>query len=149
MANTIYLDDLLRALTAAVLNSNRMLRDQHVGNMGDHFEQDHNGVHTPKTLKMKLPAFAVPDETQREQVFDVPSSCLTNQQSMSVDEMTLEFDCLFEGLDEDSGQHRVALALSGGFLHRGRAAKVSIKLKGGDPPEGQARVNDMLLKKFS
>lgn len=147
MANVLF-DEFLMTVAAAVAETNKYLQ-QAQQDMG-HFEE-RDGTLVPKTLKMVLPRRHIADGQRLEEVHEVPTAILTHQKHVLMDELSLDFQCLIEGMTDASEGERpkIALVLGGAVAAERRdLATVRVTFRCTDPPEGTARVNDQLLMKL-
>jgi hypothetical protein len=144
---SILFDDFLMSMADAVAETNKHLQ-QVQQDMG-HFEE-RDGALAPKTMKMVLPRRHVADGQAHEEVHEVPTATLTHQNHVLMDKLSLDFQCLIEGMANAprGGKPKIALVLGGAAAERRDLATVRVSFRCADPPEGTSRVNDQLLKKF-
>jgi hypothetical protein len=148
----LMLDDLLRAIADAVMSAQRFLATRH-HDLSHLFRPSRTspGSLEPHTLSLVLPKGVVRDDEAKEGIHDVPAATLVPHQSTALDTLSLTFPCLLEGLEEGgtAGAKRVSIVLGRALpnQHSGLAT-MTITFRTGDPPEGMARINDQMLKKF-
>lgn len=147
---TYRFDELLQSLKQAVIAASRVLQREHVRDVQRHFEVDKEGVLTPRTLRVRLPSHQTREGETTEAVHQIPLFSLMQPHQLGIDEMTLDFECTLEGLEDrgEAGTRPVVLDLSPRRWSKGVSAKVSITIRRSDAPEGVARINDHLLKTF-
>lgn len=139
-------DDLLCAISSAVQSTNKLAENQYADYIEQHFGQGDHGIHTPRTFDVLLPARHIQEGENSEQIHQIPTACLSSPQTMAVDELTLSMDCSVSSLSTaENGDPRLRVVLGKGGA---QPMNLQITYKNGDPPEGLARVNDALLKKF-
>jgi hypothetical protein len=82
---------------------------------------------------------------------EIANIALVNHQSLTIDELVIDFEVELgevhsnDNDEEQNAKHDIHCDTAGAHTHR-RLAKCSIKFKGGDPPEGIARINNQLVK---
>ena len=144
-----YLDQLLKGVKQAVLSTNELASKQHMTYLAQHFVRNDDGTSSPTCLKLRMPATHIQEGEELEPVHQVPTATLSAPQTVSVDELEVELDCHIKALEATKkGGQRIEVKLGGFPLGRSNAARIKITYKNGDPPEGVARINDSLLKKF-
>lgn len=146
---TYPLDEFLRALCSAVSASHRsMLDDQQ--DVARHCTRREDGVYVPQTLPMLLPNEVVGEDGAPESVHQVPTATLTQQHDLVMETMDLRFPCAVAGMEEPpgGGPPRVTIGLGGSLPPGMKLGTLSISFRQVQPPEGVARVNDKLVKKF-
>lgn len=127
------LNEILAGLYQAGLFAQTQMQKTALSNMDNHFEADG----TPKTVNLGGS--------------ELPTYSLVHHHSLQIAELTVKFKAKISNFTAQPPDAK-------GFFYRllhlqfGQAtpeyADIEIKFKGGDAPEGTAKVNDKLLKKF-
>jgi hypothetical protein len=109
-------------------------------------------VFRPETVLMELPANG--GETggegmaRRESVV-VPTAALMQSNALVIDEATIELECIFNRFATEADGRRSCASRLGVWLDRtgsGSPARIVIKFKRVDRPEGASRIEDALLR---
>lgn len=116
----------------------------------------------PETLLMELPAIgsATGDEGmayREQQASDeqsgvklaVPTAALMQSNALVIDEATIELECIFDRFATEVEGRRSCASRLGVWLDRtgiGSPARIVIKFKRVDRPEGASRIEDALLR---
>jgi hypothetical protein len=114
----------------------------------------------PETVLMELPANG--GETggegmaRRESASDqqsgivaVPTAALMQSNALVIDEATIELECIFDRFATEADGRRSCASRLGVWLDRtgsGSPARIVIKFKRVDRPEGASRIEDALLR---
>lgn len=146
------LDDLLRAVADAVMSTQRAVGAHH-HDLGHLFRPSRKqaGAMEPISMPLVLPRSVVHDGEEAEGVHEVPLASLVPHQSTVIDSLSLSLPCLIDGLHEgaDGDASRLSLVLGPSLpAHHACLGTLSVTFRNGDPPEGMARINDQLLKRF-
>lgn len=146
---TFSLDDLLKSISGAVLSANAQLKEAQ-RDMSDAFQPaGPGGAQEPRTLKLMLPRDVGNEGEPAEAVHEVPTSTLSHHHGLSLDALSFEVPCLIEGLETaHDGTSKLAIALGSEIAQSVGLCTLNVSFRGTDPPEGRARINDRLLKKF-
>lgn len=126
------LHDLLEAIYGAGVSANSLIQDRVLAHFKDtYFEDDGK----PKTIKLNGA--------------DVAVLSLINYRSLLIDELELTFKIKIAGLDQGTGDTiGKAVGLDIGSTEESGMATCRIKFKGGDPPEGIARIQNQTVLKI-
>ena len=145
------LDDLLRAIADALMATQKAVGAHH-HDLGHLFRPSRTqaGAMEPVSLPLVMPRSVVHEGEEPEGVHDVPLASLVPHQSTVIESLNLSMPCLIEGLDDAAdGGKRLSLVLGSSLpAQHSRLATLSLTFRNGDPPEGMARINDQLLKRF-
>ena len=147
------LQSLLEALHQAVNQATNVAKESSLEGLKDFFYETHDdkgdptGEWKPKTIKLILPS-AEGSEIKSE-AYEVPLYSLVNHQSMSIDELKMDFEVELLGLDNlpDSGTTHL-MASPPGVFSKKTIAKVEVTFKGGAASEGMMKINDKIIKTF-
>ena len=95
---------------------------------------------------MKVPSYE--SDGQPEVDIDVPLISLVPQTSMILDQVEIEFDAVLESLEGEDRNKQLQMSIGGAAKKKSESSKVKVKviMKGTEPPEGLAKVNDHILK---
>lgn len=160
----IWLDKLLIALQNAVLSAHKASLSQHLEILGRHFKKKSVDDGEDKASQFNSPCIAntvsleildssnFPNKDNSESLLQVPTACLIPHNSLLIDEVTVDFECIFSECSVSDVNHKERLGLHlirGESSHLGTPARISIRYKVGDPPEGVARIDDQLVEKIS
>ena len=158
MAKSFPLQSLFQAIHRAVVKATRVAQDASLKSLQkDYFTEVHDesgkptGVLKPKTITMTLPHQEGPEV--KKIPYEVPVFALVKHQAMTIDELEMDFEVELHGLDQlqledDSDETVLSASTSGGAFSRKTIAKVKMKFRGEEPPEGVMRLNDKVLKTF-
>jgi hypothetical protein len=156
-APTVWLDDFLDAVKSAVVDANRVIRDQHIDALGDLYDvQGASGesgapqdpTYVPKVVRILMPPSVLPGTGEAPPVA-VPLPALAQNDALVLGEVNFDLDCRVQryaaGPDGKPGRIAIDLRRDGA----GSAARIALKYRMTDPPEAVARINDALLRTFS
>ncbi len=158
---TLTLDALLRAVKQAVFEANGVVRDQHIAELGELYDQvgtpaagsaasldSSDVVLVPKLVRVKMPSLTVPENVDPAPPVEVPLPTLVQSEALVVDELKIDFDCALIGVEpsQSDGARRILVRLGDAPGAPGSAARLSIRYRSAPPPEGAARINDALLR---
>lgn len=147
--NVCFLDELLKAIGSAVATANLALQNLSGEAQKSFYQPGEDGVMHPRSLSVHLPRRHVGQGEEAEGPHDIPESTLTHHHQIMLDTLSLDIDCLVEGLQKGAdGADLVLLSVGGDIRNRSNAARLQLTFKTADPPEGVARINDQLLKRF-
>jgi hypothetical protein len=131
---------------------------QHIETLKEHFEEDSTDSDTKnsglnaKTIPLNIANFADSGcEGDSTSPLHVPTFSLIPHNSLLIDEVTLDFECILTEYSTSSAdqQGRLALRLSRSDTgYAGMPARISVRYKMGTPPEGMARINDGLTTRI-
>ncbi|WNC69963.1 DUF2589 domain-containing protein [Thalassotalea nanhaiensis] len=167
------LDDLVEAITGAVVHARELLEAQHVDVM-HRFFKDSNGDGKLEALTQTIQIPNTHTESKDDYVeVEVPLFSLVPLNSLKLDEVEIAFDANISSLedsdkslapglfgllksrnvkeDESRGRRkRMHLDMAGNGLlgNKKNNTNIKITLKGTDPPEGLIRVNNHVLKQI-
>jgi hypothetical protein len=145
------LDELLRAVADAVMSAHKAVGAHH-HDLGHLFRPSRAkaGGLEPVSMPLVLPRAVVREGEEPEGVHDVPLATLVPHQSTVIDSLSLSLPCLIDGLEDGAdGAKRLSLVLGPSLpAQHSRLATLSVTFRNSDPPEGMARINDQLLKRF-
>lgn len=154
----IWLDELFIAIQNALLKTHEAGLSQHIETLKEYFEEDSTNSDTknsglnPKTIPLNIANFS---NSGREDDFTfplhVPMASLIPHNSLLIDEVTLDFECILTeyATPNTNEQGRLALRLSRSDSgYAGMPARISVRYKMGTPPEGVARINDALTTRI-
>lgn len=150
----IYLDELFIAIQNALITAHRDGLSQHIETLKEHFEEDSTNSDTknsglnPKTISLNMPN-SINSSSEGDSVspLDVPTASLIPHNSLVIDEVTLDFECILTEytVSNINQQGRLALRLSrNDSEYAGSPTRISVRYKMGIPPEGVAKINDSL-----
>jgi hypothetical protein len=148
------LQALLEALHQAVSKATNVAKESSLEGLREYFYEvcdDHGkptGVYKPKTISLSLPS---PEGGEiKSATYDVPLYSLVNHQSMTIEELKMDFEVELLGLNnldkEDVKSNLMACAP--GILSKKTIAKVEVTFKGGAASEGMMKINDQIIKTF-
>jgi Protein of unknown function (DUF2589) len=158
----VWLDDFVTALESALFRANRSVRDQHIESLDDLYVRaplpPHDGAATaeageaepplvPKTVPLLIPGAVAPAANAQPSPVDVPLAALVQQNPLIVDELTFDLECVIDSYGRSADPAtpgRIALRLDRNG--RGSPARLTIKYRTTDPPEGVSRVVDAQLR---
>jgi hypothetical protein len=126
-------EQLLHDILAAVYNAGIWAHERMQSVCLDEMKEYFNEDGTAKTIRLNGA--------------DIPIYTLVNHRSMAIDEMKVKFQVSMEGMSQKEGAIKKILRLDFGG-RTSRMADVEITFKGGEPPEGIARVNNKLIKQI-
>lgn len=150
----LMLDDLLLAVSGAVMSAQRFLDARHhdlshLFAAGERKAGPAGVPLEPLTVPLVLPRNVVHEGEAIEGTHDVPLATLVPHQSVMLESMKLSIPCLVEGLSDDAGVNKVSIVLGASLPSRHAGlATLSIEFRQAEPTEAMARINDQLLKKF-
>ena len=157
-------DDLVQAIAIAIMHGVRVSERQHHFLIGEYFEEDNEGVLTPRTRKVRIPSSTVAPGgkgSDAYEIVDLPLVTLVPLQSLKVEKVKVSFKASIREMetidkphdnDIDPGKKplrrsRLSFELTGGRMFRKQnQVSVEIVMGGSDPPEGIVRLNDQILK---
>lgn len=159
MARQFPLQALFQAIHRSVVKATRVAQDASLRSLQrDYFEEvvdgegNPTGEIAPKIIRMVLPHHEGSEIKQA--IYEVPLFSLVKHQAMSIAELDMEFEVELHGLDQlqepDGEDGDILSASTSGGMWAGRKtiAKVQMKFRGEDAPEGVMRLNDKILKVF-
>ena len=139
MAHQFKLTDLFKAIHSAVDEAVDVSRSAAERWLKGFFEEE-NGRLEPKYIVMRLPIIENGGIVEKE--IQIPLFSLANHQSLSLDELKINFE-----VDMHSCEEGHAMISTGSkWLSTPTKAKVEMHFKGGTPSEGILRINDILVK---
>ena len=154
------LDDLVKSIQSAVLAATDIAErheldalsreefwERQLDDKGEPVLQDGRQVYAPKMVVLRVPSWV--DGKLVDKDVTVPLQTLATGQSLRVSELTVKMAVDIQGMREEGGEHDLIVRPSRGgswFKPSHNAAKLEIKFKGSDPPEGYARIDDQLVK---
>ena len=139
-------DELVEALAGALVSARDMVERQHLRTIQNYFTKSGD------KLVAETTTIHVPDLDSNEEIeVKVPLFSLLPQSSLTIDEVTVEFDAYLSSLSDKAsprGYKPMQMELGGhGMMGKNKNnVKVSVKVKGTDPPEGLIKLNDNILK---
>lgn len=144
------LRDLFKSLMSSVSQAKAHLHDDHIEATKGHFDYDDKKRHwSPKTIDMLLPKSVIEEGEAHEQPVGVPTYTLVSHDPVSFEEINLELSCNFEQVQEDkSGNFDMIISLDNPESTKSHKIDISFKMSSKDPTEGNARLNDALVKKI-
>ena len=160
-SRTLTLDALLRAVKGAVFDANGVVRDQHISELGEFYDQagtpaaagaansgSSDVVLVPKVVRLRMPSLTVPENVDPTPPVEVPLPTLVQSDALVVDELQIDFGCTLIGVEPSRGDdaRRILVRLGDAAGAPGSAARLSIRYRSAPPPEGVARINDALLR---
>ena len=139
------LDDLFKGIYRSVVEAQNAIEQHYLGEVTeDYFEKDGS----PKMVKVQLPGS---EGIMREVL--IPAITLVPHNGLSIDEVSIKMKVKLstsEDAPETKGSKvsRVRQIISDFSNREGgkELATITVKFKGGDPPEGLARIKDNLIK---
>jgi len=154
------LDDLVKSIQSAVLAATDIAERHELDSLQreEFWERklDGNGdpemdggkyIYVPKMAIMRIPTWE--DGQLVEKDIPVPLQTLVTGQSLRVDELTVKMSVEIQGLERSGDDHDLMVRPRQGgswFRKTPNTAKLEIRFKGSDPPEGYARLDDQLIK---
>lgn len=159
-------DDLVEAIAGAVVHARELLEAQHVDTLHRYFTEK-DGKLQALTQTIQIPDVHSNEEGAVQEI-KFPIFAMVPLNSLKLDAIEVEFDAYISDLDTHSDptsdgnghpqttkwptkkRRRLQLDVSGnGYLGKKKSnTKISIKLKGTDPPEGLIRINNQILKQI-
>lgn len=142
-------DELVEALAGALVHARETVERQHLRTIQNYFTRDGDKL-VAKTTTIHVPDLDSNGEPELE--VKVPLFSLLPLSSLTIDEVTVEFDAYLSTLSGDSdkskGPKKMQMELGGhGMMGKSKNnVKVSVKVKGGNPPEGLIKLNDNIVK---
>ena len=134
------LDKLVEGIYNSVMFAQRKVETEHLKRiMSTYFDQHGNA----KTFKVNLPC-----NNGEVNTADIPLITLSNNSHLVIDELEMEFSVNLGHFGDEINQenNKLSALLTGPATEN--KTSVKIKMKGANPPEGIAKVNDQLLKIF-
>jgi hypothetical protein len=154
------LDDLVKSIQSAVLAATDIAErheldalqreefwERQLDDDGNPVVQDGKNVYVPRMAVMRVPVWDGGKLINKD--IPVPLQTLTTGQSLRVDELTVRMSVQVQGLLDSGDKHDLMIRPAQGgswFRKTPNTAKLEIKFKGSDPPEGYARLDDQLIK---
>ena len=141
-------DELVEALASALVHAREVVETQHLRMIDNYFYKD-GDKQVAKTTTIFVPDLNSDGEPELE--VKVPLFSLLPLSSLTIDEITVEFEAYLSTLsrDDETGKAKSMQMELGGHGMLGASknnVKVTVKVKGGSPPEGLIKVNDNILK---
>ena len=160
-------DDLVEAITGAVIHARELLEAQHLDTINRYFK-DSNGDGKLEALTQTV---QIPNaHTDKKDDFlevEIPIFSLVPLNSLKLKEVEIEFDAYLSSLEEDdmpsaalksltedkktvTKRKQMHMEMSGnGYLgSKKNNAKIRITMQGTEPPEGLIRINNHVLKQI-
>lgn len=142
------LDDLIEAVTNAVVHARRVSERQHLASLTSFFDLK-DGVRVAKTAKVVVPSPSGDGDPLVE--VDVPLITLVPLNSLLLSDIEFEFEAYLSSLDGEADNVkkkslRMDVGGRGVVGQKKNNVKVKVCMKGTDPPEGLVKVNDQILK---
>lgn len=152
------LDDLVKSIQSAVLAATDIAErheldslqreefwERKLGDDGEPEMDDGKYVYVPKMAIMRIPTWEEGHLVEKD--IPVPLQTLATGQSLRVAELTVKMSVEIEGLESNGSNLMVRPGQGGSWFRKSpNTAKLEIKFKGSDPPEGYARLDDQLIK---
>ncbi len=148
------LQALLEALHQAVSKATNVAKESSLEGLREYFYEVFDeggkptGVFKPKTISLSLPC--VEGTEIKDVTYDVPLYSLVNHQSMTIEELKMDFEVELLGLNnlDKAEEESRLMACAPGVLSKKTIAKVEVTFKGGDASEGMMKINDQIIKTF-
>ena len=139
------LDEILQGIYSSVVEAQNAIEQHYLGEITeDYFEADGS----PKMILVKLPGA---DGQLRE--VHIPAITLVPHYGLAIDEVSVEMQVKLSSSEESkeckgNKQGKLRKIITDFSNREGgkELAKITVKFKGKDPPEGLARIKDNLIK---
>ena len=139
------LDDIFQSIYSSVVEAQNTIESHYLGEIvDDYFEKDG----TPKVIIVKLPG-----QDGKLKDVHIPAISLVPHQGILIDEVEVEMKVKLSGSEEEKdskGQKQGKLKkIITDFSNREggkELATIRVKFRGEQPPEGLARIKDILIK---
>ncbi len=144
---SVWLDSFFTALAGSLVSARKVLRDQHVADVVDHWELVPNteGLRKAKAIRLQV----VPDQEDGRlgKALDVPTAALVQHNSLVLDSLTVDLECTVTGFDAHApgGKGRIAIRLDNSG-EGGVPMRLNLQFKYTDAPEGVARIGDFAVR---
>lgn len=143
-------DELVASLSSALIHAKDIIERQHLRMLSNYFTEK-DGKRVAKTITVNVPDLNTEDDDDSELEVKVPLISLVPINSLMLDDVTIDFDAYLSTLseqEEKNKQKKMMIELGGhGMMgEKKNNIKISIKIKGTDPPEGLVKINDHILK---
>lgn len=149
------LDDLLRALHNALIETQKLTEQQHIRQLMRYVKKDDN---TPETIPVKVPDLQPDSENQWRDV-DVPLLAIMAPSSVKIQDVRFNFKVRIDGFGEKETKGFAIETDKTKEVHNGplqidpssrqdseNLAEVNITFVSSDPPEAMFRITDSLGK---
>jgi len=137
------LDSLIEAIHSAVSEATTITEQQHIQRLRKFFNDDG----TAKTMNLEVKSL-VPGKDKEK--IEVPLICLAPMNSIAIDELEIELSIrmskLLNGRGFDKKKKSIGIDFTSFLPSSKERAKLKIKFKGRDVPEGFARVIENFIK---
>ena len=111
-------------------------------------DDDGRHIYAPRMVVMEIPTWE--DGVLVQKRVPVPLQSLTTGQSLRVDTLEVEMSVEISGLTADKKKGKLMVRPCSNapswFKKENNAAKLKLILKGSEPPESYARIDDQLIK---
>ena len=158
MATQVSLNDLIESMANAVIEAQDRIEQHQITNIKRYFDSDNR----PLSVHLRMPSLDPNADENEEQRLRVPLIALVSSNQLKIKEVEISFDAElgeFENgeADEDPAKSKqwsekgaikaVKVDMRSGLLKRDKkTAHVVLKVEGGEPTEGMARLIHELNK---
>ena len=149
------LDDLLRALHNALIETQKLTEQQHIRQLMRYVKKEDN---TPETISVKVP-YLQPDSKNKWREVDVPLLAIMASSSVKIQDVKFNFKVRIDGFGDDETKGFAIEADKAKEVHKGplqidpgsrqdsdNLAEVNITFVSSDPPEAMFRITESLGK---
>lgn len=157
MAGEVSLNDLIEALSNAVIEAQDRIEQHQISNISRYFDEDNR----PISVNVKLPSLD-PNSEEEDVNYRLPLLALVSNNPLRIKDVEISFDADIgeiggsgESADsnakkawsEENAAKAVQVDMRSGLLRKDRkTAHVVLRVEGGDPTEGMSRLIHHLLK---
>ena len=158
MARQVSLNDLIEALANAVIEAQDRIEQHQISNIRRYFDSDNR----PVSVHLRIPSLDPKAEEGAETHYRVPLLALVSNNPLKIKDVEISFDAdisEFSELEKEeepkdtkewqgkSDGKAVKVDMGSGLLGKGKkTAHVVMRVEGGEPTEGMARLIHELLK---
>lgn len=142
-------EELTQSCTQAVIQAHKASEEQHLSILERFFDMD-GDQRVPKMVAMKVSRQQGADAT--DTTIEVPLISLVPFNSLMISDVEIEFHASLASVSPSEagkpGDIQLNVGGSGVLGSRKNNVRVSIKMRGTNPPEGLVRVNDNIIKRI-
>lgn len=150
MAN-IALEDLIEALAGAVIEAQDAIEKHQLSNLASYFNPvdsadsstEPSGPYRPKRIVLRVPSLRPDAGENEEDEYQAPLLSLVASNQLKIKDVEISFDVDLGNLTESEASEKksVFVDMGGGLLKRkGGSVHVIMRVEGGEPTEGAARL---------
>jgi len=160
MSNRVSLNDLIESMANAVIEAQDQIEQHQIANIRRYFDSDNR----PVSVHLRVPSIHPEAEEGAEDHLRIPLLALVSNNPLKIKEVEISFDAditEFEGPADDSNDQKsqdkewrgksaakaIKVDMRSGLLKKDKkTAHVVLKVEGGEPTEGMARLIHELNK---